>query len=527
MPAAPPTVASPCPTFQPATVGSCDRCSDCGQIFGSRQAKIAHQLLSSAPYENVWPPEPSWPLAPGAQPAALSLQVGTGGQHHAPKHGVRLLRSMLEVTMVLPLLASEPIAAVDLEGDLSPSSPDCAIDMLQIYLPNADIVLLVHAVSLPKQPLAQLLNPWLSSPAHLKLLCDARADADALNHLYGIRIAGVVDVQVCHAAATGENFANGGVSDRGGVAFFPTGLSKLTATYCSRELSAPIAGLKADFGAIFDSGRSPFRTLPLSPAAATYAASDVWNTFLVYEALWPTLEVKGLAAQVMTASERRAGEFRDVVGGREAWAQAIAQRKAGRTDRKSQSPAAVLPAAPAGGGLLSAATPIVSPMAPAAPIGVLPAVPAARVEPPLAAMAVDEAAPPKEKKVRVVSGPQCVCCGVRFTGEAQLEEHKQGKRHQIALTVYQGGRAPTIAVECRQAPLEASALAKTFEEYGPIATASLQDADPTGKPARVSPAGKPGPWFATVVYREAAAAARALGQRYLYVGDKRVYVEVV
>ena len=60
-----------------------------------------------------------------------------------------------------------------------------------------------------------------------------------------------------------------------------------------------------------------------------------------------------------------------------------------------------------------------------------------------------------------------------------------------------------------------------------VAGAALQPTDPTGKPVRPSPAGKPGPWFATVLYREAAAAARALGQRYLYVGGKRVYVEVV
>jgi hypothetical protein len=36
-----------------------------------------------------------------------------------------------------------------------------------------------------------------------------------------------------------------------------------------------------------------------------------------------------------------------------------------------------------------------------------------------------------------------------------------------------------------------------------------------------------GPWYAALVYEDAAATARALGQRYLYVKEKRVYVEPV
>ena len=519
---APPALAPPAPA--PAALGACNRCSDCGQIFGSRQAKICHQLLSCAPYGNVWPPEPTWPTG-GAGGGALDLNAGAAsGQHHAPKHGVRLLRSMLEISMVMPLLTAEPVTAIDLEGNLTPSSAECAIDLLQIYLPIADVVLLVHTVSLPKQPLAQLLQPWLTSSTHIKVLCDARADADTLHHLYGIRLAGVVDVQLCHALAVGESLGATGSPDRAGGAFFPAGLSKLTSTYCSAELSAPIAQLKSHFGAIFDSGRSPFRELPLSPAAVAYAASDVWNTFLVYEALWPVLQSKGLAARTLAASESRAGEFRDVAGGREAWEQAIAKRKAGRPERKSQTPtAATTP--PAGGRSASAAA-----VLPAAVVPATNTAPAVIVgeQPALApAPAPTEAPPKREKKPRVVSGPGCACCGVFFTGEAQLDEHKQGKRHQIALAASQNPKPPVIAVECRQAPLEAGALVKAFEEYGALASTSLQEADPTGKPVRVSPAGKPGPWFATVLYRDSAAAAKALGQRYLYVGGKRVYVEVV
>ena len=44
---------------------------------------------------------------------------------------------------------------------------------------------------------------------------------------------------------------------------------------------------------------------------------------------------------------------------------------------------------------------------------------------------------------------------------------------------------------------------------------------------RAADAAAGGPWFATLTYREAACAAKALGQKYLYVAGKRVYVEVV
>ena len=165
-------------------------------------------IRPSVARRTTWPsvaatPGPVCPPCGGAVSSTPS-SAASPGQQFAPKHGVRMLRSMLELSMVLPLLSSESVAAIDLEGNLTPTSPECGIDLLQIYLPIADVVLLIHLVSLPKQPVADLLRPWLSSPSHTKVLCDARVDADALHHLYGIRLAGVVDVQLCHAAATGE-----------------------------------------------------------------------------------------------------------------------------------------------------------------------------------------------------------------------------------------------------------------------------------------------------------------------------------
>ena len=519
-----------------ASVGSaCIRCPDCGQIFGTRQAKVCHQMASAEPYGASWPPEPTWPTFPAAGGnGAAALSPPTAGHQFAPKHGVRVLRSMLEVSMVMPMLVAEPVVALDLEGDLTPASADCAIDLLQIYLPVADVVLLVHAISLPRQPLAEMLSPWMSSTAHAKVLCDARADADALHHLYGIRLAGVVDVQICHAAAVGElhKYAAGAMAMADEANFtLPTGLSRLTSTYCSSELSAPMTALKADFGALFDAGRAPFRALPLSAAAATYAAADVWHVYLVYEALWPALQTAGLAVQVALASDSRAGEFRDVPGGRQRWEAAVARFRANKSPaRKNAGLGAFLPTkgpAPAPLPVAVAPLPVAVQASTAATTAPAPA-PAAQtagtvVGEPAAAAVV--AAP--AKKPRKVSGPMCVCCDVNFSGEAQLEEHRKGKRHCIAQAAYDRPTPPTLAVECRQAPMEQTALNQAFEQYGPLASATLQQSAPAGTAPRQMPQGVAGPWFATVVYRNSADAAKALGQRYLYVGGKRVYVEVV
>ena len=327
-----------------------------------------------------------------------------------------------------------------------------------------------------------------------------------------------------HAAATGElqklvpSSPTNGTPSSPQPFFFPTGLTKLTSTYCSRELSAPISQLKADFGALFDQGRAPFRALPLTAAAATYAAADVWHTYLVYEALWPALQTAGAAVQVALASETRAGEFRDVPGGREKWEQAVASHRAARIAKRSTLPIGGI-ASPNGVGV---------PL-PIAPSDLVNGAPAAAIASGGGAVeAVTTPASPKEnpnKKKRVVSGPACECCDVRFTGDAQLAEHKQGRRHCIAQAAFDAPSAPTLVVECRHGPIEQAALNAAFSPHGAIGKIELHASDPSGKPSRPVRNGKEGPWFATIVYRESRAAAKCLGQRYMEVSGMRVLVE--
>ena len=125
-----------------------------------------------------------------------------------------------------------------------------------------------------------------------------------------------------------------------------------------------------------------------------------------------------------------------------------------------------------------------------------------------------------------MSGPACEICGVQFSGEKQLEEHQSGKRHAQAAAIAASSASPVLAIECRQAPLAMEMLRLSFDCFGTISRATLEANDPlTGK--RPPENAKGGPWYAAVVYTDAAAAAKALGQRYLYVGGKRVYIEPV
>ena len=55
--------------------------------------------------------------------------------------------------------------------------------------------LLVHTASMEAHGVSRLLGPWLTSPAHHKILCDCRADSEALQVVYGVRLQGVIDVQ--------------------------------------------------------------------------------------------------------------------------------------------------------------------------------------------------------------------------------------------------------------------------------------------------------------------------------------------
>ncbi|PPJ54328.1 hypothetical protein CBER1_06115 [Cercospora berteroae] len=102
--------------------------------------------------------------------------------------------------------ATEPALAIDLEGVSLGRDGD--ISILQIYLPPLKTCYLLDLFTLkssafstpgrvnPKTTLTSLLE----APDVKKLLFDCRTDEEALSHLYGIHVRGVVDVQLMYSA---------------------------------------------------------------------------------------------------------------------------------------------------------------------------------------------------------------------------------------------------------------------------------------------------------------------------------------
>jgi len=187
----------------------------------------------------------------------------------------------------------------------------------------------------------------------------------------------------------------------------------------------------------------------------------------------------GCTAQVALASDRRAGEFRDVPDGRQCWEAAIgrhrASKAAARNPPRKESgiatsqnghqpgPTAPKPATAAGARASRASAAATGGGAGGG------AAAAATTAAGAAGTPGSETAAVAPSKRRVVSGPACECCDVRFSGEAQLDEHKLGRRHSIALAALNASPPPTLAIESRHAPLEPAALAAAFGKYGPLA----------------------------------------------------------
>jgi hypothetical protein len=114
-----------------------------------------------------------------------------------------------------------PNAAADLSIDLEGYhlSRHGTISLVQIFVHATNVVYLVHvavlgaaAFSTPVAAASGIfkgmpltLKAVLESSAVTKLFWDCRGDSDALYHLYGVKLAGVVDVQLWDAATRGSS----------------------------------------------------------------------------------------------------------------------------------------------------------------------------------------------------------------------------------------------------------------------------------------------------------------------------------
>ena len=161
-------------------------CPDCAATFASPNAKLEHLVSSTCPHAGEEVHSDKNEIAAfidGNGPVSSD-------ENFAPKHGVRLLKRELDVLMVLPLLLANPVTALDMEGQLDPhykpsldnSAPTqdatrtategghkFGVDLLQIYVPSADLVLLVYTPTISITKIASILGPWLTSAGHAKV----------------------------------------------------------------------------------------------------------------------------------------------------------------------------------------------------------------------------------------------------------------------------------------------------------------------------------------------------------------------
>lgn len=103
--------------------------------------------------------------------------------------------------------------SIDLEG--YHLSRQGTISLIQIFIPSINIVYLIHIATLGKEAFttpastgsvdseAATLKAFLESTDLTKLFWDCRSDSDALYHLYGVKLAGVIDVQLWDVATRG------------------------------------------------------------------------------------------------------------------------------------------------------------------------------------------------------------------------------------------------------------------------------------------------------------------------------------
>ena len=114
-----------------------------------------------------------------------------------------------------------PNAAADLSVDVEGwhLSRQGTISLVQIFVHATNVVYLVHvavlgaaAFSMPVAAVSGIfkdmpltLKTVLESSAVKKLFWDCRSDSDALYHLYGVKLAGVVDVQLWDIATRGSS----------------------------------------------------------------------------------------------------------------------------------------------------------------------------------------------------------------------------------------------------------------------------------------------------------------------------------
>jgi exonuclease 3'-5' domain-containing protein 1 len=177
---------------------------------------------------------------------------------------VELISNASRCRVVCDILLGADILAVDIEGvRLGRHGEICIIQVADRHRK----VYLFDVTTLGKMAFQAGLKAVLEADNITKLFFDIRCDADALYHLYNVKLNNVLDMQVlCHKA-------------KGGYSMFVQGIAKaLTHVLPSSELQL-MKGAKETGQSLFAPDRGGYleiwRKRPLSPALRDYCAQDV------------------------------------------------------------------------------------------------------------------------------------------------------------------------------------------------------------------------------------------------------------
>ena len=200
---------------------------------------------------------------------------------------INLLDSVSLVEAACAKLATEEIIAMDCEGfNLGRNG---TVDIISIFSTAAQELFLFDLTSVGKLGFECGLQVLLENPSITKLMFDCRQDADALYHIFGVNIEGLIDVQLMDVLHSQKSKPKVRLPARSAPNYWSEvdksvsrvrGLGACIQTILGDET---VKARKSDFQQLMQSKTKNLWSLrPLSKALADYCLEDVKHLYDLY-----------------------------------------------------------------------------------------------------------------------------------------------------------------------------------------------------------------------------------------------------
>ncbi|XP_038056125.1 piRNA biogenesis protein EXD1-like [Patiria miniata] len=239
----------------------------------------------------------------GIQPALANLHSASlQGTRASPSEPGKLQYCLVsEEAEIQPALAklrqrSEeyPFLAVDCEGEWLSRRGKLSI----VSVATHSHTYLFDIKALGAKVFDEGLKELLEDPGREKLMFDCREDSDCLWHLYKVRLAKVVDLQLLEFIRSGQT-----PSARTHI----NGYRKCLAKYVG---DMNLTRIKDEGASLMGEGGTEWMKRPLKEKLLKYAALDVQGFFLLYDKLKSTLNRAGAKTRLQLGSQRYLDLFR-------------------------------------------------------------------------------------------------------------------------------------------------------------------------------------------------------------------------